>query len=87
MTEHISSTDAARHLGDLLARVKHRGDRFVLTRNNKPVAELHGLKKRRRGTLRELAAALKELPHDPTFAADLETVNQTDRPPSNPWDS
>jgi hypothetical protein len=28
----ISPTDAARHLGDYLARVKHKGEHFLLTR-------------------------------------------------------
>ncbi len=81
----ISSTEAARHLGDVLARVKHAGESFLLTKNKKPLARLipPGTAPRARRTeiMRELAA----LPHDPDFAADLERVNQLDQKPSNPW--
>lgn len=36
----ISTTEAARHLGDYLARVKHKGEHFLLTKNDQPIAEL-----------------------------------------------
>jgi len=34
METTIASTEAARHLGDVLARVKHAGENFVLTKSN-----------------------------------------------------
>jgi predicted nucleic acid-binding protein len=37
----ISTTDAARHLGDYLARVTHKGEHFLLTKNDQPIAEHH----------------------------------------------
>ena len=40
MAISITTTEAARHLGEYLARIKHKGERFILTRNNRPVAEL-----------------------------------------------
>jgi prevent-host-death family protein len=85
MTTTISTTEAARHLGDYLARVKHKGERFVLTKNNEPIAELVPAAGVRRATLRELDELLRRLPFDPTFADDLEKVNAMDLPPENPW--
>lgn len=34
ITTTISTTEAARHLGDYLARVKHKGEHFLLTKND-----------------------------------------------------
>jgi len=81
----ISSTEAARTLGDCLARVKHRGDRFVITRNNRPVAELGPVSDLRQGTLGELWTAMREVRADEEFAADLERVNSADSVMDNPW--
>ena len=86
MTETISSTEAARNLGDLLARIKHRGDRFILTKNSRPVAELQPIvPEAKGGTFGELQAALKMLPEDPDFAGGLEKVSRADTIPDNPW--
>lgn len=86
MKIEISSTNAARGFGDCLARIKYRGDTFVITRNNEAIAELVPAPNNRRATWSELESALNGLPHDPTFADDLERVNEADRTPSNPWD-
>lgn len=85
MAKTISSTEAARHLGDYLARVKHTGESFVLTKNDIPIAELSPAAGSRRGTWGELKAAVARLPQDPSFADDLDKVNETDQPGSNPW--
>ncbi len=81
----ISSSEAVRRFGDCLARIKYRGDSFVITRNDKPVAELVAAPGSRRATWGELVEALDGLPHDPTFADDLEKVNESDQVPENPW--
>jgi antitoxin (DNA-binding transcriptional repressor) of toxin-antitoxin stability system len=86
MSVEISSTDAARNLGDCLARIKHTGETFILTKNEKPVALLGPLPMPRRASLRKVFEALRELPADPGFADDLERVNTSDRPLQNPWD-
>jgi len=85
ITTTISTTDAARHLGDYLARVKHKGEHFLLTKNDQPIAELMPAIGSRRATWRELASAVARLPQDPSFADDLEKVNEVDQPADNPW--
>jgi prevent-host-death family protein len=81
----ISSTEAARHLGDYLARVKHKGEHFVLTKNDQPIAELSPAAGSRRATWADMMAALARLPRDPGFADDLEKVNEADQTAANPW--
>ncbi len=82
----ISTTEAARHLGDYLARVKHKGEHFLLTKNDQPIAELSPASGSRRATWGEMLAVVSRLPHDPSFADDLEKVNAADQPATNPWD-
>lgn len=85
MKTSISSTTLVRHMGDCLAKIKYRGDHFVITKNEEPVAELIPVEALRRGKWGELADALHGLPVDPTFADDLDRVNAADREPENPW--
>jgi antitoxin (DNA-binding transcriptional repressor) of toxin-antitoxin stability system len=84
-TTVISTTEAARHLGDYLARVKHKGERFLLTKNDQPIAELSPATGSRRATWAEMVAALARLPRDSGFADDLEKVNEADQTAANPW--
>jgi antitoxin (DNA-binding transcriptional repressor) of toxin-antitoxin stability system len=84
-TTTISATEAARHLGDYLARVKHKGEHFLLTKNDQPIAELSPAGGSRRATWGELLSAIARLPRDPSFADDLEKVNEADQPAANPW--
>lgn len=86
MAASITSTEAARHLGDYLARIRCRGERFIVTRNDQPVAELAPVSGKRTATWGQLRRALEPLPLDPLFADDLERVNQADEVPANPWD-
>jgi prevent-host-death family protein len=85
MRIEITSTEAVRHFGDYLARIRYRGDCFVITRNDEPVAELVPAANSRRATWAELEHALEGRPYDATFADDLEEVNQSDQIPANPW--
>lgn len=82
----ISSTEAARHLGDYLARVKHKGERFIVTKNDQPIAELSPAAGSRRATWGELREAIGSGSGDPTFADDLERINEADQLATNPWD-
>ncbi len=81
----ISSTEAVRNFGDCLARIRYRGDSFLITRNDQAVAELVPAAGTRRARWGELVAAVAGLPHDPGFADDLERVNDADQIPANPW--
>lgn len=57
-----SVTEVARHFADYINRVAFRGERFVLTRGNKPVAELGPVPQGTRlGDLPHLLAALPPL--------------------------
>ena len=85
MKIEISSTEAARNLGECLARIKHTGDRFVLMKNRRPVAELGPVSGMHRSTLRMLWKAMRETKVDEDFARDLERVNASDVPFENPW--
>lgn len=85
MSIEISSTEVARHLGDYLARIKHTGESFILTKNDKPVAKLGPLSAPRTASLKKIGEALRGIPADPGFAADLERVNAADRTLENPW--
>lgn len=87
MTLTISSTDAVRGFGDYLARVKHRGDTFVITKNKRAVAKLVPAGEMGGATTGKLFAMLRQLPPaDPRFANDLEQANSKEMP-SNPWAS
>jgi antitoxin (DNA-binding transcriptional repressor) of toxin-antitoxin stability system len=68
----ISSTEAARNLGEYLARIKHRGDRFVLMKNRRSIAELGPVSGTRGATLTMLWMAMREARADEDFARDLE---------------
>jgi len=86
MESKITATELARRLGDVLGRVRFRGDVFVVERSGKAVAKLSPLPSQRAVNLRDVLAAWSDEPAaDEDFADDLERVNQADRPPRNPW--
>lgn len=81
----IPATVAARRFGELLARVRFRNEHFVLTKNDRAVAELVPVAGNSTARWGELCRAVEALPIDPAFADDLEAVNRADRPLENPW--
>ena len=84
----ISATELARRLGDILNRVRYRGDSFIVERNADPVARLVPVPGKATATLREALAAWRGAGKpDPGFAADLERVGNADRSPDNPQGS
>lgn len=83
----ISASKAVRQFGDCLARVKYRGDRFVITKNDEPVAELAPVAGVRRGTLGDVLEVLRNHRPDSGFADDLEAIGRADRPLKDPWES
>lgn len=84
MKVKISIAEAARNLGDCLARIKHTGDDFVLSKSNRPVVELGPLLGARRTTLGKLWDAMRQTSVDDDFAENLEWVNRSDSPMENP---
>lgn len=72
MQETRSVTEIARHFADYINRVVYRGERFVLMRGKKPVAELGPLPAGKRLTeLPGLIGSLPRLSEAEEFASDL----------------
>jgi antitoxin (DNA-binding transcriptional repressor) of toxin-antitoxin stability system len=87
-----SVTEVARHFADYINRVAFRGERFILMRGKKPVAELRPVPSGRRlGELPELLASLPRLsPADAAeFGGDLDASRKglDRRPVHDPWGS
>ena len=79
MAKTLSVTEVARHFAKYINRVAYHGERFVLVRGNKPMAELRPLPAGKR--LAELPALLASLPHLSSaeatqFAADLTAARE-----------
>ena len=88
MEHRISSTALARNLGDVLARVRYRGESFVVERNGKRIARVDPLHTTKAAPVRMALTAWRDAgTPDPTFADDLETIGQADRASVNPWAS
>jgi antitoxin (DNA-binding transcriptional repressor) of toxin-antitoxin stability system len=87
METRISATELVRRLGDVLGRIRYRGESFVVDRNGAPVARIGPVAGAPRGTLADALAAWGVDPADPGFANDLARVNAADRPPADPWAS
>ena len=86
MESSITATELARRLGDVLGRVRYRGESFIVERNGEPIARLTPLATGATSTLLDGLRAWREAaPPDPKLARDLERVNRADRPPENPW--
>lgn len=88
MEHRISASDLARHLGDVLGRVRYRGESFLVERHNVTIARITPVTGTARLSLRDAVAAWMAAGEpDPGFADDLELVGRLDRPADNPWDS
>lgn len=87
MQHPISATDLARRLGDILGRIRYRGDVFTVEKNGTPVASIGPVPGAAVVTLRDAAGAWIGADTRDDFAEDLERVNAADRPPGNPWAS
>jgi antitoxin (DNA-binding transcriptional repressor) of toxin-antitoxin stability system len=87
MEHRISATELARRLGDVLGRIRYRGDSFIVERNGDPVARLSPLPALPGASAREALAAWCASDPDLELADALERVGAADRPPENPWGS
>jgi prevent-host-death family protein len=84
----ITATELARRVGDVLGRVRFRGDSFVVERNGEPVARVLPVPGASPTSLGEALAAWRSAGEpEPDFAADLERVGALDRLPDDPWAS
>jgi prevent-host-death family protein len=77
MEKRITATQAVRDFSELLNKVKFKGERYIIERSGKPVAQVEPVKNARKAImLKELKALLEELPRMDeeldAFAADLE---------------
>ncbi len=88
MKNVVSATTLVRQLGDILGRIRYRGESFVVERNGVAIARLTPVNRRRRVRLVEALRRWRDAgPADAGFAADLERIGAADREPGNPWAS
>lgn len=85
MEKRITATQAVRDFSELLNKIKFKGDRYIIERSRKPVAQMEPIKEAKKAkTLSELKSLLKELPRLDeeldAFAEDLEGIRK-DQPP------
>src|SRR5947208_11989742 len=91
MAKRITATKAARKLSDILDRVEHAGEEFVVERHGRVVAMISppaagASRSFTVGDLRRLVATLPK--PDPRFAKDLAEIRRRQpRLPRNPWPS
>jgi antitoxin (DNA-binding transcriptional repressor) of toxin-antitoxin stability system len=92
MRRHPTVTEVARHFAAYINRVAFHGERFVLMRGNKPVAELRPVPSGGRlGELPELLASLPRLSAEDAAAFSEELGAARDEmasgEPRDPWAS
>ena len=85
MEKRITATQAVRDFSELLNKIKFKGDRYIIERSGKPVAQMEPVREAKKTTtLKELKSLLKELPRLDeeldSFAADLQGIRK-DQPP------
>lgn len=81
--------DAARDLPELLDRVQHDRESFVIVRGDEEVGQIVPVAPRQRVTLREFVDLLGQIEKpDPEFAEDLKQI-RAEQPPldDSPWRS
>ncbi len=88
MEHRISATDLARRLGDVLGRVRYRGDSFLVEKNGEAVARLEPLPAASASTVAEgLRAWIEAGGPDDALAEDLERIGTSDAVRGDPWGS
>jgi prevent-host-death family protein len=88
MTADVTATDLARNLGDVLAKVRYRGQTFLVRKNGKVIARIEPATDQDGPSAKEAFAAwVAAAALDPGFADDLELVGRADLPGKDPWGS
>ena len=86
MKNVISATELARQLGDVLGRIRYRGETFVIERNGKPIARLIPAGRTKPGKLLEALNRWREAGGpDHELASALARIGAADREPGDPW--
>lgn len=91
MPRTLTVTEMSRKFADYINRVAYRGERFVLTRGNKPIAEIRPLPVGRK--LSELPEIMASLPHltpeeAEAFGRDIDEAREamSKIPIRDPWE-
>jgi len=88
MEHRITATDLARRIGDVLGRVRYRGDKFLVERNGHPVARIVPVGPIPTASVGDALRAWRGgRDADPELADILERVGKLDRAPEDPWGS
>ena len=88
MRKVISATTLARQLGEVLGRIRYRGESFIIERNGVAVARLIPARGNRPGTVVDALRRWREAAEpEPEFASALERIGAADREPGDPWAS
>jgi prevent-host-death family protein len=82
----ITATEAARTFSDLVARVRYRGEEYIVEKNGEPVCRIVPIEVPRKGTGVDLLRILREFPLDEDFAEDVRKGIPEARVPESPWD-
>ena len=85
MATRIGATKLARGLGDVLGRIRYRGESFLVERNGVVVARIEPMAAAGLPRLREVLDAWASVDAGPGFADDLERVGAADAPAQDPW--
>ena len=85
MAARISATRLARGLGDVLGRIRYRGESFLIERNGVVVARMGPVQPAEPARLRDVVEAWTSVEADPRFAEDLAAVGAADTPARDPW--
>jgi antitoxin (DNA-binding transcriptional repressor) of toxin-antitoxin stability system len=85
MATRIAATRLARGLGDVLGRIRYRGESFLIERNGVLVARIGPVTPDKPPRLREVVEAWTAIEADDQFAEDLTAIGAADTPARNPW--
>ena len=85
MENHVAATELARKLGDILNRVRYRGEAFVVERNGKAVARIVPMPGAGASARAAFEAWRGAGQPDPAFGDDLARIGAADRIPEDPW--
>lgn len=89
MTTKTTITDFSRHLSDYINRVAYGGERLILSRGGKALAEVKAVRAcKTMSDLPAMLAALPSLSEADAFETDLQEIRNSVGPEAaTPWDA